>query len=215
MTFGGFLFLRLPEYLAKLLRHKRTRAAGRGRRSAAVCRSTGRRDGRRVRRFRCSRCGVFGRHLLFQSLDVLGGRRAVSVLLAALLELAHRLQSRPDTRVHNMSPVAFTAGRESLEALHEEDTRVADLALAGNVQLEALDEVDLVALRVCEPRTTRLGLADATALRGSVHFWFVEGKHLQLSCVFFVLVALSLQLLVVAPPLCCAISLITTSTVTD
>lgn len=144
MTLRGFLFLCLPEYLAKLLRHKRT-AASRRRVTATIqvlgcCR--GRISG-----------SMFRSHLLFQSLDVLRGRGASAVLLAALLEFCHRLQTRSDPGVHHMTPVTFAARWQALEALHQQHAGIADLTLARHLQLEAFDKVDLVTFRVGETGT--------------------------------------------------------------
>lgn len=94
-------------------------------------------------------------HLLLDALNGLGGGGAIGVHLALLLELGHRLQSWPDTRVHHMPPVAFAARRQALEAFHQQNAGIANLALAGLLQLEALNKVRLVALRVREPGTER------------------------------------------------------------
>ena len=76
-----------------------------------------------------------------------------------------------------MLPVADAALGKLLPALDEQHARVADLALAVLVDVEALAEVALVARAVREARARRLRSADAAALHAPVDLGLVKRKH--------------------------------------
>ena len=76
-----------------------------------------------------------------------------------------------------MLPVSVGADGKLLPTLHEQHTRVADLAGAKLVDSEALVKVVLVALAIGESRTRRLGAADAASLQTAIDLGLVEAEH--------------------------------------
>jgi len=76
-----------------------------------------------------------------------------------------------------MTPVALAPDRQTLVALDQEDAGVADLSVSRLVEIEALHRLLLVLPGGGEPGTTRFGTANAAAIRGAVHAWFMEIEH--------------------------------------
>ena len=76
-----------------------------------------------------------------------------------------------------MVPVSIGPSRQFLPAFDEEYTSVTDLPRPPFHDLEALDEVILVAFAVCEAGAGGLGAAYTAPLHAAIDLGLVEAEH--------------------------------------